>query len=518
MSEQIMQSRRPAGASAKPIARYETSTSRRAREAFNHDRVRKNTFLKCCSEEFVDRVVAQLEVALFTEGDEIVKEGEAANVLYFLIVGQVEVLTGPTLQTVKQLPAGSVFGELALFQKNCKRTATVTALEFCDCRAINHTVFRKILQQFPEDQVRLRTSSSIRLAELNKIKEDKQRAGSHSVWKAVIKSAMACRNIIDRRRSWPVSLKLGSEREAAQEALQESNGTPKEAERATETKQGSSENYLTKPGREEGLSSAEDDEAVAQVSEALQDVGGCARVLGVSLPELSPHTHGSNTSHFPFGAKANPDEEHRRKARKAEDSLTCLQPDAEFNGFDSSYDSGVPSGFRQKSAPGKRAQEMSHLEHILMPMEELDVPQQSWTQAVSMPASVTSQGCDSMRPTSSGNCGQLLSTWRQSSKPLSSASTSSTDRPQLPPRIRRPVSKTTEAETQFPQIDSRPAHRRSCFAKIVPQAAEADRGRKHRQHSDKSNMMKIIKAVKEARLPSLRERGVAVGRHQVASG
>jgi len=258
--------------------------------------------------------------------------------------------------------------------------------------------------------------------------------------------------------------------------------------------------------------SAETDGVSAQDSNASPRIVGAPYVVRVSVPELSTHLPESH-SHLPLDAKANSDEE-RRKVREAQDSLTTistasLQTDTQSDGsLSSDEDTELRTGFGQRSAQPKRSQELPPLDHSPKPPEKPDVPRRSSRPMASMPASLSFQGCDSVRSTTSTNCGQLLSTWRRSGRTASGASINSAGRPQLPPPIRRPISRTTEAEGQFPHCDRRPVRRRSCLAAIVPQADDVGHGRKHRRHSDDADMMRIIKAVEEARLPSLRERGV----------
>lgn len=181
-----------------PQTRIESVRSRSIRCVFNHEVVKKNELLKDCSQEFVDQVLAELTVVLAKAGDEVIKQDDLADSAYFLNSGKVEVLVGPQEQSVATLSAGSVFGEIALFRKNHKRTATVRALEFCDCRSIHHSVFQKILQRFPKDQARLEAWASSRAAELNRIRD--KLAPKRSLWRL-----FTPRSLIQRSKFWSKS-------------------------------------------------------------------------------------------------------------------------------------------------------------------------------------------------------------------------------------------------------------------------------------------------------------------------
>jgi len=99
------------------------------------------------------------------------KEGEYGDTLYFMHRGSAQVLIGPAEFVVATLGDGSVFGELSLLGVTQRRTASIRAAEFCDCRVIQHRPFAKILQSFPKERASFQELADHRYREL----EDKRR-------------------------------------------------------------------------------------------------------------------------------------------------------------------------------------------------------------------------------------------------------------------------------------------------------------------------------------------------------
>jgi len=64
-------------------------------------------------------------------GETIIRKGEIADELYFIKKGKVVVLSTDTDSVIACLSEGGYFGEIGLFDKDQKRSATVLALTFC---------------------------------------------------------------------------------------------------------------------------------------------------------------------------------------------------------------------------------------------------------------------------------------------------------------------------------------------------------------------------------------------------
>ena len=77
--------------------------------------------------------------------DLIFSKGDVATEAFFLIEGKVEIVEpGVTLE------AGAIFGEMALFTKSCKRTATVRCLTNVRLLTITYEQFEQLYFQNPE--------------------------------------------------------------------------------------------------------------------------------------------------------------------------------------------------------------------------------------------------------------------------------------------------------------------------------------------------------------------------------
>lgn len=76
----------------------------------------------------------------------VVRRGEMADAMYFIMSGQVEVDVQPEPVV---LEAGQYFGEIALL-KETPRTATVLTLEECSLLSLDARDFRKLMERYPD--------------------------------------------------------------------------------------------------------------------------------------------------------------------------------------------------------------------------------------------------------------------------------------------------------------------------------------------------------------------------------
>ena len=79
-------------------------------------------------------------------GDRIIRSGDKAEAAYFLSAGEVEVAVHG--RQVSKLGAGSFFGEMALLSGE-RRSADVTALDFCKYLALSQRDFRRFVRKYP---------------------------------------------------------------------------------------------------------------------------------------------------------------------------------------------------------------------------------------------------------------------------------------------------------------------------------------------------------------------------------
>ncbi len=101
------------------------------------------------SEAFIRQVALHMEPVVFMPSDTIIQAGARGQEMFFISKGQVEV-RAPDGQTVyNTLGDGDFFGEIALFF-DARRTATVTALTYCDCYCLDKRMFDDVLAHFPD--------------------------------------------------------------------------------------------------------------------------------------------------------------------------------------------------------------------------------------------------------------------------------------------------------------------------------------------------------------------------------
>ena len=78
-------------------------------------------------------------------GDRLIRVGDKADAVYFISMGQVEVVVNG--HKIKMGP-GDFFGEVALLSGQ-PRTADVIALDFCKLLTLSRRDFRELLRRYP---------------------------------------------------------------------------------------------------------------------------------------------------------------------------------------------------------------------------------------------------------------------------------------------------------------------------------------------------------------------------------
>jgi len=89
---------------------------------------RDNKLLDGLSEDVISAVAPLLRERTFAKGDVIINEGEAADRMFFLMKGRVDIFGGGKSFKIAEVFSGSYFGEMGLFAVE-KRSTTVIAAE-----------------------------------------------------------------------------------------------------------------------------------------------------------------------------------------------------------------------------------------------------------------------------------------------------------------------------------------------------------------------------------------------------
>jgi hypothetical protein len=118
---------------------------------FSNECVGKHHLFTDRDPRFVELLSRDVKVEVFRPGEVIVKEGAKGSSMYILRRGEVEVICSGV--SVARLASGSVFGEILLLGAADRRTATVRATEFSDCRVVPREVLQRLLRLFPREKV-----------------------------------------------------------------------------------------------------------------------------------------------------------------------------------------------------------------------------------------------------------------------------------------------------------------------------------------------------------------------------
>jgi CRP-like cAMP-binding protein len=124
------------------------------------------------SEEALEDIRPALKVAKLGEGEVVVKEGDAADKLFVLVSGEVQIIKNylePGAQTVDVLKPGSYFGEMALVGEPTVRSATAVTAEKSHFVTLDREAFRAVLLRNPEMAVAILEETFRRLRQANEL-------------------------------------------------------------------------------------------------------------------------------------------------------------------------------------------------------------------------------------------------------------------------------------------------------------------------------------------------------------
>lgn len=159
---------------AKRGYRFQAAASLKANSLFKHDKIAQLPLFQGRDPRFVGQLLLDIAVEVFQPGATILKEGDSGESMYLLNRGEVEIVVGGNV--VATLRDGSVFGEIALLGVSSKRTATVRALSFCDCRVIQRRIFLRLLEIFPQERLYYEMEARRRFEELQEQQNPKPKA------------------------------------------------------------------------------------------------------------------------------------------------------------------------------------------------------------------------------------------------------------------------------------------------------------------------------------------------------
>lgn len=145
------------------------------------DQFKELPLFKDCSLEFLDMLAENADTKCFEKGDVILRQGEFADTMYILLAGQCSVYVQGVAEPITEFSNGRVFGEMAAIcrsQTAGRRTATIIATAFCECRVVTRDALNRVSSCFPNDDAVIKAEAMRRLAAL----QDQGRAADRGRW------------------------------------------------------------------------------------------------------------------------------------------------------------------------------------------------------------------------------------------------------------------------------------------------------------------------------------------------
>jgi len=124
------------------------------------------------TDEKLDELRPALMVQKMEAGEVVVKEGDAADKLFVLVTGEVQVVKNylePGAQTMDILTPGSYFGEMALVGDSSFRSASVLTSDECHFVTLDRDAFQAILHDNPDIAITILEETFRRLRQANEL-------------------------------------------------------------------------------------------------------------------------------------------------------------------------------------------------------------------------------------------------------------------------------------------------------------------------------------------------------------
>lgn len=102
--------------------------------------------------EELDVVAKHVEYVKIKKGTVILKEGNLGATLFYIISGKIEIkkesMDGKQI-VLSQFAKGSIVGELALLERESRRSATAETIEECEILSLSRTKFDEMVKSNP---------------------------------------------------------------------------------------------------------------------------------------------------------------------------------------------------------------------------------------------------------------------------------------------------------------------------------------------------------------------------------
>lgn len=121
--------------------------------SINDQFLRKFPFFTGSNPNFLMELALNMRMIHFAPLEDVILEGEIGHEMFFIFRGAVEVRKDDS--RIGILGENQYFGEMAILNADCRRTATVRTLCFCELRMLSRTRFLEALALFPAMQVKM---------------------------------------------------------------------------------------------------------------------------------------------------------------------------------------------------------------------------------------------------------------------------------------------------------------------------------------------------------------------------
>ena len=133
--------------------------------AINDQYLREMPFFLGADVNLTQELALNMESVFYSAYEDVMKEGEEGDAMYFIVAGSVEIIVGKALTRVAVLIEKQYFGEAALLmpEGSRKRTATVRTLVFSEFRVLRSEEFVRILADYPDTRQQIERLAQSRI-------------------------------------------------------------------------------------------------------------------------------------------------------------------------------------------------------------------------------------------------------------------------------------------------------------------------------------------------------------------
>ena len=138
--------------------------------AINDQYLREMPFFLGADVNLTQELALNMESVFYSAYEDVMRQGEDGDAMYFIVAGSVEILVGKVMNRVAVLVEKQYFGEAALLmpEGNRKRTATVRTLVFSEFRILRSEEFVRILKEYPETRKQIEQLAESRMQVLRR--------------------------------------------------------------------------------------------------------------------------------------------------------------------------------------------------------------------------------------------------------------------------------------------------------------------------------------------------------------